>query len=210
MNRDEAIIGNLLDRIRSRFKADPNWGVYDGMLCRSDLEVLLDIISALESDKINNTMNLEHLTADLAAQTAENLALIAKMGERAGQLAAMTAERDGWKAQANASRIEAERMTAENSAFKADIEAGRLVRLPCKPGDTVYDLWYSPCHHGETHPDSSGCCGCEDECDMKRVVRQVQFHSIQQILAHWSDFESGWYYMTEEAARAALGREDGE
>ncbi len=113
MNRDEAIIGNLLDRIRSRFKADPNWGVYDGMLCRSDLEVLLDIISALESDKINNTMNLEHLTADLAAQTAENLALIAKMGEQAGQLAAMTAERDKLREQIDREEHEFEALVTQ-------------------------------------------------------------------------------------------------
>ena len=104
-----------------------------------------------------------------------------------------------------AAQVESQR--AEIATHQADIEAGRLIRLPCGVGDTVYDLWYSPCRNGETHPDSSGCCGCEDECDMKRVVRPVQFSSIRQILARWSEFESGWYYPTEAEARAALEKE---
>ena len=102
---------------------------------------------------------------------------------------------------------EVERLRGENDAYKADIEAGRLVRLPCGVGDTVYDLWYSVCHNGETHPDGINCDGCTDACDMKRVVRPVKFNSIEQILSRWNSFQVGWYFATEEAARAALGKE---
>ena len=60
---------------------------------------------------------------------------------------------------------------------------GRLVVLPCKVGDTVYKLWYEPCHNGEDYPDSYGCCGCEDECDLKRSIFNFKVPSVDWILS---------------------------
>lgn len=39
-----------LDEIKARFDAEPDWGVYDGALCRQDLAAILDEFSALRAD----------------------------------------------------------------------------------------------------------------------------------------------------------------
>jgi hypothetical protein len=107
-------------------------------------------------------------------------------------------------------REEIARLLDENNAYKSDIEAGRLLKLPCSVGDTVYYLWYTKCRHGETYPDSYGCCGCEDECDMRPTVVPIVFQNVEQILSNWKNFHNGWYYMTEQSALAALeGRQSG-
>ena len=52
-------------------------------------------------------------------------------------------------------------------------EEGRLIILPCKPGDTVFTVknYWSTCHMGEIKDDYS-CAGCEEEfCDSKRMYR---------------------------------------
>ena len=87
---------------------------------------------------------------------------------------------------------------------------GRLVVLPCKVGDTVYKLWYEPCHNGEDYPDSYGCCGCEDECDLKRSIFNFKVPSVDWILSHLNSFGDVVWYLTREEAEAALALKGGE
>ena len=81
---------------------------------------------------------------------------------------------------------------------------GRLVVLPCKVGDTVYKLEYKPCHNGEDAPDSHGCCGCEDECDLKRDIFEYVALSVDWILQRRNRFGKGVWYLTREEAETAL------
>lgn len=49
-------------------------------------------------------------------------------------------------------------------------EQGKMLILPCKPGDTVYIIQkrYTKCQYGQEF-DESVCCGCEaEECDSKK------------------------------------------
>ena len=88
-------------------------------------------------------------------------------------------------------------------------EQGRLIELPCAVGDTVYELWYTECHNGETHPGSYGCCGCEDKCDMKRTVREQKVHSAVWLVNYLSYFGSH-YFFTKEEAEAKLKELEGD
>lgn len=90
---------------------------------------------------------------------------------------------------------------------KAEAE-GRLLVLPCKVGDTVYTLGYSPCHYGETHPDSYGCEGCHDPCDIEWAVREIPVRDIRWILLNAWEIMNGNYFMSREEAEAALKGEE--
>ena len=85
------------------------------------------------------------------------------------------------------------------------LEANGVVILPCKAGDIVYKLDYAPCHEGETYPDSLMSDGCEGPCDLKRVVKEVKMHNIQDI---WSAFcklpSQKIYFVTKEEAEKYL------
>lgn len=87
-------------------------------------------------------------------------------------------------------------------------EQGLLLRLPCKVGDTVYKLWYKPCHNGEDYPDSYSCCGCEDECDLKRSIFDFTVPSLAWILQHIGRFGEGVWYLKREEAEQALKRKE--
>lgn len=90
-------------------------------------------------------------------------------------------------------------------AYYEDLEEqGRLIVLPCKVGDTVYKVWYYPCHNGETHPDSYGCSGCEDVCDIKKSIHEMKAPSVDWILRQLHN-GSFVYFLTREEAEAALG-----
>jgi len=94
---------------------------------------------------------------------------------------------------------------ADKLAHYEDLEEqGRLIELPCKVGDTVYKLWYKPCHNGEDHPDSYSCCGCEDECDLERTIFEFTIPSIDWILQHLHAFGSYVWFLTKEEAEARL------
>lgn len=145
---------------------------------------------------------LEHNFQSVAAQYSRTLALeVVRLREDSERT---SAELKSARKSSGEKDDEIAALRAENDAFKADIEAGRVVRLPCGVGDTVYRLGFSGCRNGETMPDSSGCCGCEDECDMKRIVLPVKMQTLHMILHHICDFDRGWYFTTEEAAHAAL------
>jgi hypothetical protein len=87
--------------------------------------------------------------------------------------------------------------------FKAE-EQGRLIVLPCKVGDTVYKVWYDPCHNGEKYPDSYGCSGCEDVCDIKKSIHEIKAPSVDWILRQLHN-GSFVYFLTREEAEAAMG-----
>lgn len=86
---------------------------------------------------------------------------------------------------------------------KAEAE-GRLLALPCKVGDTVYKLWYAPCHNGEEMPDSYGCSGCMDECDIHKEVFEKKVPSLNFIVEYFLNDKSMVYFLTREEAEAAL------
>jgi len=77
------------------------------------------------------------------------------------------------------------------------------VHLPCKVGDTVFKLWYEPCHNGETHPDSYDCEGCLDECDIKKTITEYKVPSLRFIVNELMN-DSCIYYLTREEAERAL------
>lgn len=78
------------------------------------------------------------------------------------------------------------------------------VHLPCKVGDTIYKLWYGPCHLGETYPDSYGCDGCYDECDIKKVITEYKVPSLRFIIDELMNGSCVYYLTREEAEKAAL------
>lgn len=86
---------------------------------------------------------------------------------------------------------------------EADCE-GRCIILPCKIGDTIYKIGYTTCKNGETHPDSYGCCGCYDECDMKECVKEFVVPSLGWMMVHYREFIEGIWYFTKDDAKAAL------
>lgn len=85
---------------------------------------------------------------------------------------------------------------------KAEQE-GRLLVLPCKVGDTVYKVWYDPCNNGEKYPDSYGCSGCEDDCDIKKSIHEIKAPSVDWILRQLHN-GSFVYFLTRKEAEAAL------
>ena len=106
--------------------------------------------------------------------------------------------------QAHAVRVGYYNIIDKLADFEDAEEQGLLIRLPCKVGDMVYKLWYKPCHHGEDHPDSYDCCGCEDECDLKRDIFEFIIPNIEWILRNFTVFNGPVWFLTREEAEAAL------
>ena len=92
------------------------------------------------------------------------------------------------------------------AAYEDAEEQGLLVRLPCKVGDSVYNLWYEPCHFGNTYPDSVDCDGCEDACDLMRAVVECKAPSVEWIIRNMTS-KRPFAYATREEAEAALAKE---
>lgn len=91
-------------------------------------------------------------------------------------------------------------LRAENAAFRADIEAGRLVRYPCRPGDTIWTIW---CDVPEmsTHGERVDCM--LDEGNGPSPCKNYDYEGPGAISGAAGDD----YYLTHEdaeAARAAL------
>lgn len=64
-------------------------------------------------------------------------------------------------------------------------EDGRLVVLPCRVGDKVYQIIsrYTECTpYGDTF-DESYCCGCEEECDSHKVyeIIEIKAYTLENI-----------------------------
>lgn len=94
-------------------------------------------------------------------------------------------------------------LLAENIAD--DLLADGWIRPPCKVGDKIYKVWYAECHNGSTFPDSFECDGCVDECDIKKVITEVNAPSLEFIISNFmGGFKNDVYYLTREEAERAL------
>jgi len=92
------------------------------------------------------------------------------------------------------------------AAYEDAEEQGLLIRLPCNVGDTVYCLWYEPCHLGNSHPNSYDCEGCEDECDLKKAVVEQVAGGVEWIVRNMLG-KRPFAYATREEAAAALAKD---
>lgn len=103
-------------------------------------------------------------------------------------------------------RINIDSVAERLAAYEDAEEQGFLIRLPCKVGDTVYKLWYEPCHLGNTYPDSVDCDGCEDACDLMRAVVECKAPSVEWIIRNMTG-KHPFAYATREEAEAELAKE---
>ena len=86
----------------------------------------------------------------------------------------------------------------ENCETIADVidklaeEQGRLVKLPCKVGDTVYCIFsrYTKCTFNNEEFDEYSCQGCEYECDSKKenYVQGMIAYSLDWIVTNLKKF----------------------
>lgn len=71
-------------------------------------------------------------------------------------------------------------------------ERGRLVKLPCKVGDTVYCIFnrYTKCTFNNEEFDEYNCQGCEYECDSKKenYVQDMKAYSLHWIVTNLKKF----------------------
>lgn len=95
-----------------------------------------------------------------------------------------------------------------NKKLKPFIDAeanGRLLMLPCAVGDTVYKVWYVPCHNGETYPDSVDCDGCLDECDIHKEIFEITVPNVEFIFTNLMK-KNLVYFLTREEAEKELNK----
>ena len=71
-------------------------------------------------------------------------------------------------------------------------EQGRLIKLPCKVGDTVYCIFsrYTKCTFNNEKFDEYSCQGCEYECDSKKenYVQDMRAYSLDWIVTNSKNF----------------------
>lgn len=71
-------------------------------------------------------------------------------------------------------------------------EQGRLIKLPCKAGDTVYCIFnrYTKCTFSNEEFDEYSCQGCEYECDNKKenYVQDMRAYSLDWIVTNLKNF----------------------
>lgn len=113
-------------------------------------------------------------------------------------------EEDLLKPKTKSLKMTKAQMTKEIKMYRHLEEQGLLFRLPCKVGDTVYKVWYKPCHKGEDYPDSYSCCGCEDDCDLELTIFDFVVPSLGWILNHIGQFGDYVWFLTREEAEKAL------
>jgi hypothetical protein len=95
----------------------------------------------------------------------------------------------------------------EKLADYEDLEEQELLlRLPCKIGDTVYQVRckYSKCTaYGECFDDYF-CSGCEKECDSKKeyYIKEMVVPSINWIVDYMDMFNEQWFLTKLEAEQA--------
>lgn len=91
------------------------------------------------------------------------------------------------------------------SAYEDAEEQGRLIILPCKVGDTVYKVWYAPCRFGESHPDSIGCEGCYETCDIKKTIYEEKAPTKAWIVQTFCGSDCSFvYFLSREEVEIAL------
>lgn len=86
-------------------------------------------------------------------------------------------------------------------------EQGRLIKLPCKVGDTVYCIFnrYTKCTFNNEEFDECSCQGCEYDCDSKKenYVQEMRAYSLDWIVTNLKNF-SKTVFLTESEAEARL------
>lgn len=86
-------------------------------------------------------------------------------------------------------------------------EQGRLIKLPCKVGDTVYCIFtrYTRCTFGNEEFDEYSCQGCEYECDSKKenYVQDMKAYSLDWIVTNLKNIGKT-AFLTKSEAEAKL------
>ncbi len=86
-------------------------------------------------------------------------------------------------------------------------EQGRLIKLPCKVGDTVYCIFnrYTKCTFSNEEFDEYRCQGCEHECDSKKenYVQDMRAYSLDWIVTNSKNFGKT-VFLTKSEAEAKL------
>lgn len=105
----------------------------------------------------------------------------------------------------------AEKAKEKLAEYENTEEEGRLVVLPCKVGDKVYQIIsrYTECTpFGDTF-DESSCCGCEEECDSHQTyeIVETKVYTLEDIA--WNIRCGNWgknIFTDREEAEKALER----
>lgn len=86
-------------------------------------------------------------------------------------------------------------------------EQGRLLKLPCKVGDTVYCIFsrYTKCTPNNEEFDEYNCQGCEYDCDSKKenYVQDMRAYSFDWIATNLKNFGKT-VFLTKSEAEAKL------
>ncbi len=86
-------------------------------------------------------------------------------------------------------------------------ERGRLIKLPCKVGDTVYCIFnrYTKCTFNNEEFDECSCQGCEYDCDSKKenYVQEMWAYSLDWIVTNLKNF-SKTVFLTKAEAETKL------
>lgn len=75
---------------------------------------------------------------------------------------------------------------------------------PCKVGDTVYKIGYTPCTKYGDYPYSSLCDGCMTPCDSHRTIVTYVAPTNAWIVSEFIDNVERHYFTTREEAEQAL------
>ena len=96
--------------------------------------------------------------------------------------------------------------------MKADVE-GRVVVLPCKVGDVMYELFrvYTECTSYQVRKDNYCCEGCMVPCDSREVtaIRAIQPNSLPEVVRYIEGIGKT-VFLTREEAEKALAEMKGE
>lgn len=108
----------------------------------------------------------------------------------------------------NISRADKTKMILQKLAEYEDLEEqGRLIKLPCKVGDTVYCIFnrYTKCTFNNEEFDECSCQGCEYECDSKKenYVQDMRAYSLDWIVTNLKNFGKT-VFLTKSEAEAKL------
>lgn len=86
-------------------------------------------------------------------------------------------------------------------------EQGRLIKLPCKVGDTVYCIFnrYTKCTFNNEEFDEYSCQGCEYKCDSKKenYVQDMRAYSLDWVVTNLKNFGKT-VFLTKSEAEAGL------
>ena len=115
---------------------------------------------------------------------------------------------DGFGASRKCDKCEITTSICEKLGKYEDLEEqGRLIKLPCKVGDTVYCIFsrYTKCTFNNEEFDEYSCQGCEYECDSKKenYVQDMRAYSLDWIVTNLKNFGKT-VFLTKSEAEAKL------